>query len=153
MRARGRAVASRPSPPLAELLRVAEKVSQNLHAELILREVGRVRRVNGTHDGTHDGTTEAGLEEMSVLLKALEAESHSAGAHIEDGAHIDDGSGLGRNTLVTPRLITRLLSREYASKDRDVWISLLPAGGEDGTLEHRLCCISEGRGIRARRAR
>jgi D-alanyl-D-alanine carboxypeptidase/D-alanyl-D-alanine-endopeptidase (penicillin-binding protein 4) len=142
----GDEVASRQSPALAELLRVAEKVSQNLHAELILREVGRVRR----QDGTHDGTTEAGLDEMSVLLKALERDGRVAGAHIDDGARIDDGSGLGRNTLVTPRLITRLLIREYASKDRDVWISLLPAGGEDGTLEHRLCCISEGRGIRAK---
>jgi serine-type D-Ala-D-Ala carboxypeptidase/endopeptidase (penicillin-binding protein 4) len=151
-------VASRQSPPLAELLRVAEKVSQNLHAELILREVGRLRRSNGTHDathdgthdGTHEGTTESGLEEMSVLLKALQAESPGVGVRIDDGARIDDGSGLGRNTLVTPRLITRLLIREYATKDRDVWISLLPAGGEDGTLEHRLCCVSEGRGIRAK---
>lgn len=145
----GGEVASLQSPPLAELLRVAEKVSQNLHAELILREVGRVRR-NATRDGTRDGTAEAGLEEMSVFLKALKGEGRVAGAPIDDGVHIDDGSGLGRNTLVTPRLITRLLIREYASNDRDVWISLLPAGGEDGTLEHRLCCVSEGRGIRAK---
>lgn len=49
----GSEVALRQSPPLTELLRVLEKVSQNLHAELILREVGRVRR--------QEGTTEAGL--------------------------------------------------------------------------------------------
>src|SRR5208283_899186 len=63
---------------------------------------------------------------------------------------IDDGSGLGRNTLVTPKLIAWLLAHEYASKDRDQWVSFLPAGGEDGTLEHRLCCVSEGVGIRAK---
>ncbi len=36
------------------------------------------------------------------------------------------------------------------SKDRDAWIALLPAGGDDGTLSHRLCCLSQGRGVRAK---
>lgn len=143
----GEEVAFRVAPPLVELLRVVEKVSQNLHAELILREVGRVVREDGTHDGTREGTTESGLAEMAVFLKSIE--SLPAPGRVPE-ARIDDGSGLGRNTLVTPRLITRLLSREYASKDRDLWISLLPAGGEDGTLEHRLCCVNDSRGIRAK---
>ncbi len=141
----GALVASRQSPPLEDLLGVAEKVSQNLHAELILREIGRMRH-EGTREETSDGTVESGLREMSALLKALD----SGGPPLAGGARIDDGSGLGRNTLVTPHLITRLLVREYASQAREIWISLLPAGGEDGTLEHRLCCISEGRGIRAK---
>jgi D-alanyl-D-alanine carboxypeptidase/D-alanyl-D-alanine-endopeptidase (penicillin-binding protein 4) len=29
-------------------------------------------------------------------------------------------------------------------------MSLLPVGGEDGTLDHRLCCFSAGQGIRAK---
>jgi D-alanyl-D-alanine carboxypeptidase/D-alanyl-D-alanine-endopeptidase (penicillin-binding protein 4) len=171
----GDEVASRQSPPLAELLRVVEKVSQNLHAELMLREVGRVGRRegaqdgardgtqdgtrdgtrDGTHDGTHDGTTASGLVEMSGFVKSLETpsdrspgETRAAGARME--VRIDDGSGLGRNTLVTPKLITRLLAHEYASKNRDLWVAFLPAGGEDGTLEHRLCCVSDGAGIRAK---
>lgn len=155
----GEEVAFRVSPPLVELLRVVEKVSQNLHAELILREVGRVRRDKGTqdgphdgsYDGTHEGTTEAGLAEMALFLKSIEAPAPQSRIEARGAeARMDDGSGLGRNTLVTPRLITRLLAREYASKDRDLWISLLPAGGEDGTLEHRLCCVADGRGIRAK---
>ena len=185
----GDEVASRQSPPLADLLRVVEKVSQNLHAELMLREVGRVRREDGTrnathdatrdatrdgthdatrdgthggtrdgtHDGTYDGTTEAGLAEMSAFLKSLgtslERTPGFEGPPAEISmaeARIDDGSGLGRNTLVAPKLITRLLVREYASKDRDLWVSFLPAGGEDGTLEHRLCCVSGSAGIRAK---
>jgi D-alanyl-D-alanine carboxypeptidase/D-alanyl-D-alanine-endopeptidase (penicillin-binding protein 4) len=134
----GEEVASRQSPPLGELLRVVEKVSQNLHAELILREVGRVRR--------QEGTTEAGLAEISALVRSLETSPERGSAD----ARIDDGSGLGRNTLVSPRLITKLLAREYAAKDRDLWISFLPVGGEDGTLEHRLCCVSDGAAIRAK---
>jgi D-alanyl-D-alanine carboxypeptidase/D-alanyl-D-alanine-endopeptidase (penicillin-binding protein 4) len=62
----------------------------------------------------------------------------------------EDGSGLSRNALVTPRLVTRLLAYLYASKYRDLWISLLPVGGEDGTLSNRLCCVADGRGIRAK---
>jgi D-alanyl-D-alanine carboxypeptidase/D-alanyl-D-alanine-endopeptidase (penicillin-binding protein 4) len=38
----------------------------------------------------------------------------------------------------------------YASKDKDAWISLLPVGGEDGTLSNRLCCVSGGLGVRAK---
>jgi serine-type D-Ala-D-Ala carboxypeptidase/endopeptidase (penicillin-binding protein 4) len=110
------------------------KVSQNLHAELMLREVGRVTR--------HTGTREAGLEELSAMLAEF-------GAPASD-ARPEDASGLSRNTLVTPRVVTRLLSHLQASKYKDAWLSLLPVGGEDGTLAHRLCCVSDGRGIRAK---
>src|SRR5262249_52007861 len=39
----GDVLATRTSPPLSELLQVLVKVSQNLHTEMMLREVGRVR--------------------------------------------------------------------------------------------------------------
>ena len=130
----GEELASRVSPPLNQLLQMMDKVSQNLHAEMMLREVGRVKR--------GEGSTEAGLTEMrSYLLEA--------GAPPDDW-RLDDGSGLSRNDLVTPRLLTRILARLAQSKGKDVWVSLLPAGGEDGTLSSRLCCLSDGRGIRAK---
>jgi D-alanyl-D-alanine carboxypeptidase/D-alanyl-D-alanine-endopeptidase (penicillin-binding protein 4) len=130
----GDELASRVSPPLPQLLQVMDKVSENLHAELLLREVGRVIR--------GEGTTEAGLAEMSSYLTA-------AGAQPGDW-HLEDGSGLARNTLVTPRLLTHILARMAQSDRRDIWISLLPVGGEDGTLSRRLCCMSGGRGVRAK---
>ncbi len=130
----GTVVASRTSPPLEDLLQVMDKVSQNLFAELMLREVGRVTR--------HQGTREAGLEEMGAML-------HEIGA-AKDEARLEDGSGLSRGAMVTPRAITRLLVYLDASKYRDAWMSLLPVGGEDGTLSHRLCCMSDGKGIRAK---
>jgi D-alanyl-D-alanine carboxypeptidase/D-alanyl-D-alanine-endopeptidase (penicillin-binding protein 4) len=130
----GAVVASRISPPLDQLLQTMEKVSQNLYAELILREVGLQTR--------HSGTREAGLEELGSLLTEIGAP--------RDEARIEDGSGLSRNTLVTPRLMTRLLVYLQASRYRDTWISLLPAGGEDGTLQHRLCCVTDAGGIRAK---
>src|SRR5258708_39534450 len=126
----GTLLASRVSPPLIELLQMLAKVSQNLHAELMLREVGRVTR--------RAGTREAGLEELSAMLVEMGASA--------DESPAEDGSGLSRNALVTPHLVTRLLANLNSSKYRDAWVSLLPVGGEDGTLQRRLCCMSEGRG-------
>lgn len=127
-------LASRVSPPLVQLLQVTDKTSQNLHAELMLREVGRITR--------RMGTREAGLEEMATLFK-------EAGASAGD-ARVEDGSGLARNVMVAPRLMTKILTYLYESKFRDAWISLLPIGGEDGTLKHRLCCTVDAANIHAK---
>jgi D-alanyl-D-alanine carboxypeptidase/D-alanyl-D-alanine-endopeptidase (penicillin-binding protein 4) len=133
--AEGEELASRTSPPLADLLQVMDLFSVNLHAELLLREVGRV--TGG------EGSTAVGLAEMNSYLAG------TAGAQPADW-RLEDGSGLARNTLVTPRLLTHILAREAQSPDSALWISLLPAGGEDGTLSRRLCCLSGGHGVRAK---
>jgi D-alanyl-D-alanine carboxypeptidase/D-alanyl-D-alanine-endopeptidase (penicillin-binding protein 4) len=127
-------LAVRVSPPLVELLQVTDKTSQNLHAELMLREVGRATR--------YMGTREAGVEEMATLFK-------EAGASAGD-ARVEDGSGLARNVMVTPRLVTRILAYLYQSKYKDAWISLFPVGGEDGTLKNRLCCTVDAANIHAK---
>ena len=132
--AAGPELAARISPPLPDLLQMMDKLSQNLHAELLLRETGRIAR--------RAGTTQAGLAEMEAFLA-------EAGGSPGDW-RLDDGSGLSRNTLVTPRVLTHMLVRMAQSKDREVWSTLLPVGGEDGTLSRRLCCMSQGRGIRAK---
>jgi D-alanyl-D-alanine carboxypeptidase/D-alanyl-D-alanine-endopeptidase (penicillin-binding protein 4) len=134
----GEELASRTSPPLHELLQVMAKLSQNLHAELILREVGR----SSNGPGSHEGTTEAGLAELRTYLSEIGA--------LAGEWRLQDGSGLSRNALLTPRLLTRALTRMATSMDKEIWISLLPAGGEDGTLSHRLCCVAAGFGIRAK---
>lgn len=132
--AAGTVLASRVSPPLTALLQVMDKVSQNLYAELMLREVGRFSR--------HQGTREAGIEEMDALMREIHAD--------KDDWRLEDGSGLSRNAMVTPRAFTRLLTVLNAGKYRDAWLSLLPVGGEDGTLSRRLCCMAGGNGIRAK---
>jgi len=127
-------LASRVSPPLVQLLQVTDKTSQNLHAELMLREVGRVTRFMGTR--------EAGLEEMATMFK-------EAGASAGD-ARLEDGSGLARNVMVAPRLMTRILTYLYQSKYREAFISLLPVGGEDGTLKNRMKDNPAADGIHAK---
>jgi D-alanyl-D-alanine carboxypeptidase/D-alanyl-D-alanine-endopeptidase (penicillin-binding protein 4) len=127
-------LASRTSPPLVQLLQVTDKTSQNLHAELMLREVGRVSR--------YMGTRESGVAEMAAFFK-------EAGVSAGD-ARVEDGSGLARNVMVAPRLVTRILAYLYGSRHRDDWISLLPIGGEDGTLKNRLCCSVDAASIHAK---
>jgi serine-type D-Ala-D-Ala carboxypeptidase/endopeptidase (penicillin-binding protein 4) len=130
----GDVIATRTSPPLVEILRVIEKVSQNLHAELMLREVARVTRGAGTR--------ESGLQELGTWLAGIGIKTEEWRA--------EDGSGLSRNDQVSPRAVTRLLRAMAASKNGAQWLSLLPVGGEDGTLENRLCCVSDGRLVRAK---
>jgi serine-type D-Ala-D-Ala carboxypeptidase/endopeptidase (penicillin-binding protein 4) len=132
---KGVEIASYTSPPLIQLLQVTDKVSQNLFAELILREVGHAMR--------HSGTRDAGLEELDAFIAGMGA--------AKDDARFEDGSGLARNVMVTPRLLTRLLVQMHAGKDRDDWVSLLPIGGEDGSLRRRFADAKGGAtGIRAK---
>jgi len=117
----GLELARHDSLPLVEALRIVDKESQNLHAEIMLREVAR--SLNGI------GSREGGLD----LLKLFLAEAAIAAKQY----NFEDASGLSRSTLVTPSTVSKLLAFMYASKYRDAWIGLLPVSGEDGTLKRR----------------
>jgi len=117
----GVVLARRESPPLADLLQVVDKVSQNLHAEIMLREVGRARRGSATRT--------AGLDELKSFL----AEQGIEGLHYS----FSDGSGLSRLTMVAPVAQTKLLTKMYLSKHREAWMKFLPIAGVDGTLKRR----------------
>jgi D-alanyl-D-alanine carboxypeptidase/D-alanyl-D-alanine-endopeptidase (penicillin-binding protein 4) len=114
-------LARRVSAPLIEDLRITDKVSQNLHAELALRAVGKARR--------NVGSFEAGLEEMKTFLAEV-------GIYPE-GYDLRDGSGLARLNLLTPATIIKLLRFMYQSPQREDWIGLLPVGGKDGSIANR----------------
>jgi D-alanyl-D-alanine carboxypeptidase/D-alanyl-D-alanine-endopeptidase (penicillin-binding protein 4) len=115
-------LANHESQPLIQDLKVINKVSQNLHAELMLRLLGKEKGSGGT--------IEAGLEVMRGFL--LQAGIHS------DEYVFFDGSGLSRQNLVTPHALTRIL--EYA--DTQPWgqryQDTLPVAGLDGSLSERL---------------
>ena len=86
-------LASYQSQPVAEDLRVINKVSQNLHAELMLRLLGKEK-------GT-SGSIESGLEVLRGFLV-------NAGVK-PDQFVFYDGSGLSREDLVTPEAVVTLL--------------------------------------------
>lgn len=114
------------SPPLIESVRLTNKISHNLHAELLLRTVAREK--------AGFGSAEAGLKLEQDFLKA-------AGV-LEGDVVLTDGSGLARDDLVTPRALVTLL--EYAARQPwgAEWMSTLPIAGVDGTLESRMKQIS-----------
>jgi D-alanyl-D-alanine carboxypeptidase/D-alanyl-D-alanine-endopeptidase (penicillin-binding protein 4) len=114
-------LARRLSPPLVETLRVINKVSQNLQAEGVLLEVARVR-------GKTPGRAGA-VEELRGFLEAI-------GIPGED-YNFEDASGLSRLTLITPSTVIRLLRFMHGSPAGEIFRSLLPRGGFDGTLEQR----------------
>ena len=115
-------LASHESQPLADDLRVINKVSQNLHAELMLRLLGKEKGTSGSIEG--------GLEVLRGFLT-------SAGIK-PDQFVFYDGSGLSRENLVSPAAVVELLL--YAN--RQPWGKLyedtLPVSGLDGSLSDRL---------------
>ena len=109
------------SMPLAANLPIINKVSQNLHAEMLLREVGYVRRGVGSF--------EAGLEEMKSFL--LEAGIKNWQFRLRDA------SGLSRHNLISPEATVRLLAHMAGSQHGELYRSTLALAGEDGTLDWR----------------
>jgi D-alanyl-D-alanine carboxypeptidase/D-alanyl-D-alanine-endopeptidase (penicillin-binding protein 4) len=116
-------LAEKQSVPFSEDLKLTLKVSQNLHAETMLRNVG-VNRDCMTGVYLH---TALAWERAFLLHAGL------------DGADFEffDGSGLSAKDIVTPRAIDQLLL--YASQQPwfATWKDALPVGGEDGTLRSR----------------
>jgi D-alanyl-D-alanine carboxypeptidase/D-alanyl-D-alanine-endopeptidase (penicillin-binding protein 4) len=114
-------LASHPSPGLDQDVGVTNKLSLNLHAELLLRQLGY-------RDGD-DGTTAQGARVVRAFLEQVGVD--------KDDVVFYDGSGLSGHDLVTPRAVARLL--EYAA--RQPWFAAykasLPVGGVDGSLEGR----------------
>jgi D-alanyl-D-alanine carboxypeptidase/D-alanyl-D-alanine-endopeptidase (penicillin-binding protein 4) len=121
-------LARRVSPPLAEILEAASKESLNLYTELVLREVGRMRR--------NIGSLQAGLEELAGFSRRVGVP--------EGDCALMDASGLSMLDLVTPRAVTALLAYMQASPNREAWSKLLAIGGEEGTLRRRFQDVPRG---------
>src|SRR3984957_2920097 len=110
------------SLPLLESIRLTNKVSQNLHAEMFLRAVG--------HEKKGFGVTDAGLWTEQDFLKS---------AGIADGdVVLRDGSGLARDDLATPRATVQMLRYDERQPWGTDYISTFPVAGVDGTLETRM---------------
>lgn len=109
------------SLPLLDDIRVVNKTSQNLHAELALRLVGKLSGSGGSFEGG------AAAVKKFLLQAGIK----------EDEFTFLDGSGLSRRDLVTPAATVQLLL--YAT--RQPWGAALeeslPVSGVDGSLAER----------------
>lgn len=114
-------LAKHVSPTLREDVIVTNKVSQNLHAEMLLHNLGAAV--------LKDGSTAGGARVVRAFLERAGID--------KDDFFFFDGSGLSGHNLVTPRATVRLL--QYASTQPWFadWKASLPVGGEDGTLAWR----------------
>jgi len=96
--------------------------SQNLHAEMLLRQLG-VRY-------TGKGTFKTGTAAVQDYLKKE--------GLLKDGMVFLDGSGLSAANRVSARLLSSLLYKIGGSAYFDTFRNSLAVGGESGTLEKRL---------------
>jgi len=117
-----RVLATHDSPSMAEIVRVVNKKSQNLHAEMLLRLVGL--KVKG------EGSTEKGHEAVADLAKRLSVP--------DAGWGLADGSGLSGSDLLTPRGLVALLAAMDRHPHAAAFRDSLPIAGVDGTLEKRM---------------
>jgi D-alanyl-D-alanine carboxypeptidase/D-alanyl-D-alanine-endopeptidase (penicillin-binding protein 4) len=125
-----RVLASHVSVPFEQDVVVTNKVSQNLHAELLLRVLGRLEG--------GDGSVAQGLRVMRQFLTATGHEGPGAGPGIDPGDFVFyDGSGLSPQDLITPRALTRLLTWAATQTWGATYRASLPVGGVDGTLAGR----------------
>lgn len=107
-------------PPLAEDVALTNKVSQNLHAELLLRRLGRLAGTGSIADG------------LAVVRDMLER----AGVP-RAGYDFSDGSGMSTYNRVAPRAMIAFLRWIDAQPWGRAWRATLPVGGVEGTLARR----------------
>ncbi len=113
-------LASLAPPPLADDITHINKVSQNLHAELLLRRVG-LRQGSGS---IADGVAEIGamLDAAGVPRTAWD---------------FSDGSGMSTYNRTAPRGTVKMLRWIAAQPWGAAWRETLPIAGQDGTLSKR----------------
>jgi D-alanyl-D-alanine carboxypeptidase/D-alanyl-D-alanine-endopeptidase (penicillin-binding protein 4) len=114
------AIAQLAPAPLAEDIATINKVSQNLHAELLLRRFGRIAGTGSIADG--QVVVRSMLDQAGVPPHAVS---------------LSDGSGMSSYNRVSPRGMTTLLRWIERQPWGGEWRKTLPVGGTDGTLSRR----------------
>ena len=116
-----RILATHVSLPVSQDITLTNKVSQNLHAESILRLLGKV---HGT-----DGSFEQGARVVRQFL---------INAGVDDNDFFFyDGSGMSTDDRIAPRALTQLLAFTARQPWGPAMRASLPIAGVDGTLSDR----------------
>jgi D-alanyl-D-alanine carboxypeptidase/D-alanyl-D-alanine-endopeptidase (penicillin-binding protein 4) len=114
-------LATRVSVPVAQDITLTNKVSHNLHAELLLRLLGKIHGSDGSFaEGSRvvrQFITSAGIDDNDFFFY--------------------DGSGMSMDDRIAPRAYTRLLTYAARQPWGAAWRDSLPVAGIDGTLSGR----------------
>ncbi len=131
-----RMVAKHLSPPLADILKLMNKPSNNWIAELLFKTIGA--EVMG-----EPGTWQKGRDAVNEFLEEITGEPP---VH-----RFVDGSGLSRYNLLNAELLTQLLvSMHHDFKLMPEFLASLPIAGVDGTLRNRMQGMSSEKVLRAK---
>jgi serine-type D-Ala-D-Ala carboxypeptidase/endopeptidase (penicillin-binding protein 4) len=112
-------VATVPSPPIRDLIRLTNVPSDNFLAEMLVKDLGA--QFAGA------GTTAAGVGIVRAQLATL-------GVHPQ----IVDGSGLSRADRTTPREVVRLLETMHHQEVAGAFEGSLAVAGRTGTIRKRM---------------
>jgi len=107
-------------PPLLDDLGIINKVSQNMHAELLLRRIG---------SAGGDASVTGGLTTIETMLAR-------AGV-ARTGYDFADGSGMSTYNRVAPRAMIAFLRWTATQPWGAAFRATLPVGGVDGTIARR----------------
>ena len=131
-----RAVAEHLSPPLADIIKLMNKPSDNWIAELLFKTIGA--EVIG-----EPGTWQKGTDAITEFLAEIIGEPP---AH-----RFVDGSGLSRYNLLNAELLTQLLVYMYQNFElMPEYLASLPIAGVDGTLSNRMQGVYAEKVLRAK---
>ena len=118
-------LATLPSLPLRDLVRIANCQSDNFIAETLLKTLGKLRG-----DGDDYPSSIAALRQSLSPIGLMAASGQMRFA---------DGSGLSRKNYVSPAFMVSFLRGMYRSRVRKAFMASLPFAGEPKTtLENRL---------------
>jgi serine-type D-Ala-D-Ala carboxypeptidase/endopeptidase (penicillin-binding protein 4) len=115
-------LAEHVSIPLGDSVKLVNKISQNLHTEVLLRTAMRQAGTWNSFDDVAkfaaDFYAKAGIASVDIIQT--------------------DGSGLSRHDMVTPRAMLTLLRYAQTRPWFENFFASLPVAGVDGTLEERM---------------
>ncbi len=114
-------LATRVSVPVGQDIMVTNKLSQNLHAELLLRLLGKVHG--------NEGSFAEGARVVRQFMTSIGVD--------DNDFFFYDGSGMSMDDRIAPRAYTKLLTYAARQSWGVEWRDTLPIAGVDGTLSGR----------------
>lgn len=114
-------LATRVSPPVAQDIMFINKLSENLHAELLLRLLGKLLGA--------DGSFAEGTRVVRQFMLNLGVD--------DNDFFFYDGSGMSMDDRIAPRAYTKLLTYAARQPWGPAWKATFPVAGVDGTLGGR----------------
>ncbi|PSR16236.1 D-alanyl-D-alanine carboxypeptidase/D-alanyl-D-alanine-endopeptidase [filamentous cyanobacterium CCP3] len=134
----GEELAAVESPEVRDLMRVANRDSDNLYAEALFKTMGVTAGGNITEGDDVAEASQAGGEAVKAALAELGVDTAAL--------RLRDGSGLSRHNLVSPDALVETLQVMTAHPQGQFFRESLAIAGQSGTLSNRLRgTVLEGR--------